>query len=81
MNKFWEWMVEKEYAWYDKDEKEYSVRECNREYPVDFEKQMLIGYMIEYLVYRSVDITTTNFESDTLHSDLELMIEDLNNVT
>ena len=48
MNKFWEWMIKKGYA-YDK----YMLLHVST---CDPTKQMLIGYMIEYLFSSSDDI-------------------------
>ena len=78
MNKFWKWMKIKEYSKYREDENKYYI---NWDYD-EFTKQMLIGYMIEYLIEHNeliIEISKEYFiygyrNIDTVYKQLENLI-------
>ena len=86
MNKFWKWMVEKDYAPHYRNFK-YLYDEVG--VVITPTKQMLIGYMIEYLYCRSenniniftgildieVDIENGKANIDDIYKQLEKEIE------
>ncbi len=53
MDKFWEWMKEMEYC-ESRDIIISGVSEVGDNFEIYFEKQMLIGYMIEHLLTKQI---------------------------
>jgi hypothetical protein len=81
MDKFWEWMKEKNYKGSFR-EKSLSLMDRGWTYP---SKQMLIGYMIEYLVEHGNNVILTSCQNiEGIYDFYERQInkielEDLNN--
>jgi hypothetical protein len=86
MNKFWEWMEKKDYGYYDKQEgfETYCViwdglmsKKDDYDQGIKPTKQMLIGYMIEYLLTiekYNEELFNVDIRNEDLYSELEILI-------
>jgi hypothetical protein len=85
MKKFWKWMVEKGYGHIENDlAKTCKLITHNEKYLdriiVEFSKQMLVGYMVQYLleVHRWIAVMNNGYESIEHYYDiLKQKIEEL----
>jgi hypothetical protein len=78
MDKFWEWMEENGYATDETYDKSWCLSdEPNSEGAFKPKKQMLIGYMIEYLIENHKALTTLNLIEKDINVLYDLLVQEI----
>lgn len=78
MDKFWKWMAEEEYGWENSNGnhviwmKNQDGQNQNAGFPT---KQMLIGYMIEYLIKKGISLESAQVDIELYYNYLKQQIE------
>jgi hypothetical protein len=80
MKRFWEWMKEKGYGKYDCGFVEYRIynrpgRNCRM--AIEPTPQMLIGYMLEYIIYKAGEKIKSEVEYAIRHNDRYKRLESI----
>ena len=73
MNKFWNWLDIKEYGQVIRGGKLYD----DEKMLIRPTKQMLIGYMIEYLIKNNIGLPRDMINIDEIYKDLKKQIEEM----